>query len=344
MYFSTRDNIQEIIKFLLKETTMKHIYIVGAGSFGTAIANQLAFNTENTVCLICRSEVQQREISEDHTNLRYFPNKTLHDSLSASASISTLANADIVFMALPASALKKNVKALKNVIPKEALVVNLSKGLFKNGRNLVDYLKDKLHSENVVTMKGPTFSVELMNNEHSLFTLGHKTPAQYRTIKELVRKTNIYIDQTSDITGVELLSALKNVYAIIMGIVDAQYNAINTRHMILTKAFSEIRVLLKELGGKEDTLFLACGYGDFGLTALNDLSRNRTLGLLIGKGFYNSDVTQSNVVLEGLRTIDLISKATDDDIKKQLPLFNRLESFFRNKESKFKIRFSSLVD
>ncbi|QCX01863.1 hypothetical protein FGM00_17720 [Aggregatimonas sangjinii] len=323
---------------------MKHIYVIGAGSFGTAIANQLAFNTEDSVCLICRSEDQQQEINDNHTNLRYFPNKTLHDSLRASASLSKLSDADIVFMALPTAALKEHIKDLKIAIPTEALVVNLSKGLFKNGRNLVDYLKDKLNSPNVVTMKGPTFAVELMNNEHSLFTLGHDTETQYHTIKELVRKTNIHIDHTTDIAGVELLSALKNVYAIIMGIVDAQYNAINTRHMILTKAFSEIRVLLEALGGKEDTLFLACGYGDFGLTALNDLSRNRTLGLLIGKGFYNSDVNQSSVVLEGLRTIELISKATDDSIQKQLPLFNRLESFFRDKESKFKIRFNSLVD
>jgi len=323
---------------------MKHIYIIGAGSFGTAIANQLAFNTENRVCLICRAEEQRQEISEEHTNLRYFPNKTLHDSLRASATLSALSNADIVFMALPTMALKENIKALKKAIPSKALVVNLSKGLFKNGRNLVAYLKDKLNSSNVVTMKGPTFAVELMNNEHSLFTLGHETEHQYLTIKQLVAKTNIHIDHTTDINGVELLSALKNVYAIIIGIVDAQYNAINTRHMILTKAFSEIRILLKELGGKEDTLFLACGYGDFGLTALNDLSRNRTLGLLIGKGFYNSDVNQSNVVLEGLRTVDMISRAMNENIKKQLPLFNRLESFFRNKESKFKIRFNNLVD
>ena len=270
---------------------MKHIYIIGAGSFGTAIANQLSFNTENKVCLICRGEEQEKEINKEHTNLRYFPNKTLHDSLAASASLSSLSNADIVFMALPTAALKEHIKALKKAIPQKALVVNLSKGLFKNGGNLVDYLKDKLKSPNVVTMKGPTFAVELMNNEHSLFTLGHKTDLQYHIIRDLVAKTNIHIDHTTDITGVELLSALKNVYAIIMGIVDAQYNAINTRHMILTKSFSEIRIILKELGGKEDTLFLACGYGDFGLTALNDLSRNRTLGLLIGKGFYSTTKT-----------------------------------------------------
>jgi len=323
---------------------MKNIYIIGAGAFGTAIANQLAFDTGSSVCLICRSSEQASEITDKHTNLRYFPNKVLHKSLQASASLDKLSDADIVFMALPTGALQENITLLKKAIPAEALVVNLSKGIFKNGHTLVDYLKDALESANVVTMKGPTFAVELINNEHSLFTLGYETTNQYDQINSLVEKTNIHIDHTTDIKGVELLSALKNIYAIIIGIVDAQYNAINTRHMILTKAFSEIRVLLKALGGKEDTLFLGCGYGDFGLTALNDMSRNRTLGLLIGKGFYNSDVTKSNVVLEGLRTIDLISEATNEDIKKQLPLFNKLEYFFRNKESKFKIHFNSLVD
>jgi len=323
---------------------MKKIYIIGAGAFGTAIANQLAFDTSNSVCLVCRSQEQANEIIYKHTNLRYFPNKMLHKALKATASLDVLSNADILFMALPTVALQEHIVILKKAIPPGKLVVNLSKGIFKNGRTLVDYLKEALENNNVVTMKGPTFAVELINNEHSLFTLGYESENQYDLIYDLVKNTNIHIDHSTDIKGVELLSALKNIYAIIIGIVDAQYNAINTRHMILTKAFSEIRILLKALGGKEQTLFLGCGYGDFGLTALNDMSRNRTLGLLIGKGFYNSDVTKSNVVLEGLRTIDLVAEATDGATRKQLPLFNKLEYFFRNKESKFKIHFNSLVD
>ena len=74
----------------------------------------------------------------------------------------------------------------------------------------------------------------------------------------------------------------------VLGIVDAKFNSPNTRFMILTKAFSEIRVFLSMLGGKDDTLFLAW-FGDLCMTSLHDLSRNRTLGLLVGKGFFNSD-------------------------------------------------------
>ena len=138
------------------------------------------------------------------------------------------------------------------------------------------------------------------------------------------------------VKGVEILSVLKNIYAIIIGIVDAKYNSPNTRFMILTKSFSEIKILLSVLGGREDTLFLSCGYGDLGLTALNDLSRNRTLGLLIGKGFYNSDKNKG-VVLEGVKTVEFINEVLAPSIKERLPLFSKMESFFTNKESNFDI-------
>ena len=89
-----------------------------------------------------------------------------------------------------------------------------------------------------------------------------------------------------------------------MGVVDAKYDSPNTRFMILTKAFAEIRILLQSLGGHQDTIYLACGFGDLCLTSLNDLSRNRTLGLLIGKGFFNSDYKSHSLILEGLNSIN----------------------------------------
>ncbi len=321
-----------------------NVYIIGTGSFGTAIANQLSFNTTNQVYLLCRDSTLEKEINENHTNVKFFPNKILNVALRATSIRKDLSNADVIFMAIPTSTLQKGIEEIKDCIPKNALVINLSKGIFKDGQTIVDFLKEKLNNENIITLKGPTFAVEVMNNEHSLFTLGFRSKDQYRCIQELIRNTNIHIDYTTDIKGVELLSALKNIYAIIIGIIDAKYEASNTRHMILTKAFSEIRVLLKALGGREDTLFMACGYGDFGLTALNDMSRNRTLGLLIGKGFYTSDVKNSSIVLEGLKTIDLIYNNTNSYVKEQTPLFNKLAIFFKNKESSFDIHFSGLVD
>jgi len=128
-----------------------------------------------------------------------------------------------------------------------------------------------------------------------------------------------------------------------LGVVDAKYNSPNTRFMILTKAFSEARILLKSVGGSEDTLFLACGFGDFCLTSLNDLSRNRTLGLLIGKGFFSADYKSNSVILEGLNAIEMFHDLmVDTDMSDKLPLFNKVYSFFHNNEKELEFKFDEI--
>jgi glycerol-3-phosphate dehydrogenase (NAD(P)+) len=138
----------------------------------------------------------------------------------------------------------------------------------------------------------------LINKLPTAFTVGSEHIEHDGIFRDLFTNTPIHTDFTTDIKGVELLSILKNIYAIGMGIVDAHFNSANLRFLFLTKAFNEMKDILIKYGGKEDTLFKYCGYGDFGLTALNDLSRNRTLGLLIGKGFFTNDISDK-VVLEG---------------------------------------------
>jgi glycerol-3-phosphate cytidylyltransferase len=322
---------------------MKNVYILGGGSFGTAFGNQLASNNNNKVVLFVRSEIQEKEINESQSNKKYFPNKRLNPSLSATCKESDLSKANLIFISLPSKEIKKVIKNCASFIKKETLIINLSKGVYEGGETIVDYISTVLSNNNIITMKGPTFSSELINNSHSIFTLGLDSKSQYYKIDSVLKNTNIHIDYTTDIKGVEILSVLKNIYAIIIGIVDAKYNSPNTRFMILTKSFSEIKILLSVLGGREDTLFLSCGYGDLGLTALNDLSRNRTLGLLIGKGFYNSDKNKG-VVLEGVKTVEFINEVLAPSIKERLPLFSKMESFFTNKESNFDIHFDTLID
>jgi len=155
-------------------------------------------------------------------------------------------------------------------------------------------------------MKGPTFADELIRGFPSAFTIGSKYIENFETINKIVKNTNIHLDFSEDILGVEWLSVLKNIYAIALGIIDAHFNSANARFIAFTKALREIKVILKLLGGKEETIYKYCGIGDFGLTSLNDLSRNRTLGLMIGKGFLTNYQNQSSVVLEGVRAIKVI--------------------------------------
>lgn len=319
------------------------ILIFGGGAMGTAIGNQLAYNQNNHVTLLLRDIVKVNEINNYHTNSTYFPNKTLNPLLKATDNVALAESCNIIFIALPSSVILEESLRLKELISKNTLIVNLSKGLFKEGVTIVDRLKEILEHNNVVTMKGASFAVEMVDRLPTLFTLGFETKKQITVIKTILENTNIYVDYTMDIRGVELLSALKNVYAILIGNIDSQYNSSNTRFMVLTKSFSEIRIILKALGGREETLFLSAGFGDFGLTSLNDLSRNRTLGLIIGKGFYNSNFLDNAVVIEGIKTLNMIKSILPDNIKLRLPLFNKIRSFFENDHKYMPIVFEDLM-
>ena len=322
-----------------------NILVLGGGTFGTAIANELSVNTENNVVLFSRSLQKVDEINSCHTNKSCFPNKHLTKFLSATSDNNEIKKADVIFIALPSTVIIENLLILQSYFKDDAFFVNLSKGLFAEGVTIVESIKESIGIDNIVTLKGPSFAVEVMEHADTLLTLGYSTSDQYEIINTLIKNTSLHIDCTTDIRGVELLSVLKNIYALVLGVVDAKYNSPNTRFMILTKAFSEARVLLKSVGGSEDTLFLACGFGDFCLTSLNDLSRNRTLGLLIGKGFFSADYKSNSVILEGLNAIEMFHDlVVDKDINAKLPLFNKVRSFFANQETELEFKFDVLID
>ena len=321
-----------------------NIIILGAGTFGTAIANELSFNSSNNVFLYSRNSKKVEEINTLNTNKICFPNKQLNKSLTATTNINDLSKADIVFIALPSNVIIENLTALKANFKENVLLVNLSKGMMSNGVTIVDSIRSDIGFENIVTLKGPSFAVEVMEHADTLLTLGYDTQYQYELINSIVKETALHLDYTDDIRGVELLSVLKNIYALAIGVVDAKYNSPNTRFMILSKAFVEVKKILKIAGGDEATLFLACGFGDLCLTSLNDLSRNRTLGLLIGKGFFNADYKSNSVILEGLRAVNIIYDIIGYEEKKNLPIFNKIHNFFADKKEDFVIDFDELVD
>jgi glycerol-3-phosphate dehydrogenase (NAD(P)+) len=191
----------------------------------------------------------------------------------------------------------------KTLINPRALVVNLAKGFGLDNKTIPQNLSKIIPNE-IFSMKGPSFAREIINNLPTGFTLTSKRDKYFNLFEGLFEDSTIYLDFTTDVTGVELSSILKNIYAIIVGIVDAHFDSPNLRSLILTKAINEMRYIISKFGGKEETLFNYCGFGDFSLTALNDLSRNRTLGLLIGKGFFTSDIPEK-VVLEGTIAVNV---------------------------------------
>jgi len=287
--------------------TRKKICIVGSGNFATAFGNRLTKNEELDVTLLSIQEQVVNSINTSHFNPLYFPHVKLADRLSATLDKSILANSDIIFLALPSYVVVDYVNENKHLFSKEAIIINLAKGFSKDNHTSIVEVIQELLTNRIGTLKGPTFAREVINNVPTAMTLGSKHPDLHDEFREVFKDTNIYFDFSEDVVGVELLSILKNIYAIVIGIVDAHFNSPNLRFFVLNKAFNEMRMILKDNGGQDETLFRYCGYGDFNLTALNDLSRNRTLGLLIGKGFFSEDIS-NKVLLEGQVAVNVFCR------------------------------------
>ena len=276
---------------------VNNLVVIGAGSIGTAIGNILARkDTYNVVLLSIEKDVVE-SINNKRRNTKYFPNIKLSKHLTATTDNNVLKDADIVFLAIPSNAIVGFIEKVSHILNPNAILLNMAKGFGPDRKIITSSLK-KVTSNPVCAFKGPTFARELINRIPTAFTIGSKDESHYELFTKLFEDTNVYIDFTQDVKGVEILSLLKNIYAIATGIVDAHYSSPNFRFLFLTKAFNEMREILLQYGGKEETMFKYCGFGDFCLTALNDLSRNRTLGLLIGKGFFVEDISDK-VTLEG---------------------------------------------
>lgn len=282
------------------------IGVVGGGAFGTAFSNALSRNPSSRVLLYSIDPSVVDSINTQRANSKYFPSNLLDARLTATGDVAALGECDWIFLAIPASAAIDFTVGSQAVFKPSAVIVNMAKGFGRGHRTICECLSDEMPNP-IATLKGPTFAAETINNLPSAFTFASTDDTLFVRMKSLREATHVYLDYTPDIKGVEVLSTLKNMYAILLGVIDGQFNSANVRFMVMTRAFDEMRRVLRTFGGQEETLFRYCGFGDLGLTALNDLSRNRTLGLLVGKGFLAGAV--SGVILEGRRSLDVFVDA-----------------------------------
>ena len=311
---------------------MKEIVFVGSGAIATAIGNVLARKAVYNVTLLSIEEEVVESINEQRINIAYFPNVKLSRNIKATTNIDVLKNAEVIFMAIPSTAVVGYLKNNKQYINPNAIIVNLAKGFGKDDRLIPECIMEFM-SNPILTMKGPSFAREIINRQETGFTLASYNTEHFNEVAELFENTNIHFDFSTDMDGVEYASIMKNIYAIVIGLLDANYDSANMRSLIITKAINEMRSLLINFGGKDITMFNYCGFGDFSLTALNDMSRNRTLGLLIGKGFFNSGISEK-VVLEGRIAVDVFYQKVQDshiDIN-AYPLMSELYHVFNDND------------
>ena len=303
------------------------IIVIGGGAFGTAVGAAMA-NSGNEVTLFVRNSVQAESINNNRRNLKYLPDFKLPRNLRASTQDSCLKDADVVFLAVPSLSVEKTCQQIRENLPRNACIVNLSKGLHSQHMTMNRAIAAILPDAVVGSLKGPNFARPLLHGLPSGMTLAMNSLPRRQAIAGLFKNSKIQIELWHNVDDVEFVSALKNVLAIAMGICDAIEENPNTRFLIMQKLINEARDLLSRLGFNKEVLFTYAGLGDLLMTALNDTSRNRTLGLLIGRGFELA-VNETGPVLEGKRSVRLICERLGADAV-QHAVINGLNAVFEH--------------
>jgi glycerol-3-phosphate dehydrogenase (NAD(P)+) len=303
-----------------------HPVVIGGGSFGTAIGCALAQTCSNVTILV-RCKQQALEISSNRRNSKYFPEYKLPKKVKATVDFTCLNDADVVFLALPAHAIQDTCDRIQSVVTPNTPVLNLAKGLHDKCFTLDKAIRRALPANPIGALKGPSFSRPILQGAPSGLTVAMSSPDLNHQIRQLFRNSSIMVDEWHDVSAVEFISAVKNVLAIVMGIGDATEDNPNTRFLIMQKILHEANSLLEAFHFDARVLFTYAGCGDLLMTSLSDNSRNRTLGLLIGRGFAFTS-SASGPVLEGKRSIRIITSRLKND-KEHHPLLFALENVFR---------------
>lgn len=265
--------------------------IIGAGAYALALAH--VFNKNNDVIVYTKVESEFLELKNSRTNSKILPDYVLDDGISVTNNLSDITYSDLIILALPIKYTEDVVKEMKYLNNKYICIA--TKGI-NNGLFAYDFVKKYIKSKYVAVISGPSFASDILNDYPIGLTLASPNKRVIRTIKDSLYGTNIVFEETSDVYGVEVCGALKNIYAIGSGILDGLGSSESTRAMYLVNVINELKKIC------DNTIISYAGIGDVLLTCSSLSSRNFTFGYKIGKK-ENIDVYVSNTTIEGLETL-----------------------------------------
>ncbi len=306
--------------------TDKHkVAIVGGGSFGTAIANIVADNGHD-VCLWMRNAERVAEVNAQHTNSAYLPEISLNPALGASSDLAdTVKGCDVVFVAVPSKSCRDVARQLAPLLEPGAMIVSTTKGIEVDSNELMsEVLREELGDVSIGVMSGPNLAKELAAREITGTVIASEDARLTQCIQDLLQSSYFRVYAGSDIYGVELAGALKNVYAIVAGMAAALGVGHNTISMLITRSLAEMSRYAVHKGADPLTFLGLAGVGDLFVTCTSPLSRNYRVGYALGQGRdLNEVVAELGQVAEGVNTLKLL-KQQSQQLDIYMPLVNGL--------------------
>jgi len=285
----------------------RKVAVLGSGSWGTTFAKILADGGADVAMWARRPELA-REISQSKRNSDYLPGINLPRSIWASSRLpEVLEGAEQVYVSVPAQSLRENLIIVRELIPADAIVISLMKGVEKGTRFRMSQVIDqelRIGADRVAVVSGPNLALEIAKEQPTAAVVSSQSLETATTVA--MTATNPYFRSyvNTDVIGTEFGGVLKNLIAVAIGIVDGVGYGENTKASIITRGLVEMTDFAVAFGGRAETLSGLAGLGDLIATCESALSRNNTAGRLLGQGYSFSDVVkQMNQTAEGLSSV-----------------------------------------
>ncbi len=289
------------------------VSVLGAGSFGTALAKLLSENGHG-VRLWCHREDLAEELRTRRENALYLPKIPLPATIAPTADLEEAASAaEMLVVAVPSHVVREVVKTARSWVRETAWIVSAAKGVEERSllrmSQVIEQVLGPEYASRIAVLSGPSFAKEVAAGKPTAVTVASTNPHAAKATQTTFQGKSFRVYTHDDVIGVEIGGASKNVIAIAAGVSDGLGLGHSSRAALITRGVAEISRLVVRLGGKAQTVSGLSGVGDLVLTCTGDLSRNRTLGLRLGRGEPLKEILGSmHEVAEGVRNSISVSE------------------------------------
>ena len=284
------------------------ISIIGAGSWGTALA-QAAAQTGKKIHLWDRNSSRLKEIEATRMNASFHPNILLSPGIVPEHNLEfVLSKSSLLVFAIPSYTIPDFIKEFQSFISMDTTIISAAKGihsetLFTVSEMFQETFGKDWTDKHYVALSGPSFAHDVVRGKFTAVTLASHNAVAVSTIQKLFHSPLFHFYSSADVIGVEISGALKNVVAVATGAMDGFGFGLNARAALMTRALTEIRKIGVAKGADPLTFAGLSGLGDLILTCTGQYSRNRTVGLKLAQGMHLKEVIREvGQVAEGIRT------------------------------------------
>ncbi len=285
---------------------MSRIAVVGAGAWGTALALSLARHGGHDLSLWAHSPAHAEELADTGENLRYLPGFVLPMGIRVTARLpEAIEGAETILCVTPSQALRSVMEAIAPALTSKQVLLSASKGIEeKTFLRMSQIMAEHAPDNPVGTLGGPSFAQEVAAGMPTAVTIATEDPVLGKRLQDDFSSPSLRVYRNEDVIGTELGGALKNVIALAAGVVTGLELGSNSAAALITRGMAEITRLAMACGGRRETLAGLAGIGDLVLTCTGGLSRNRAVGIELGKGRHLPEILSglNGKVAEGVRS------------------------------------------